>query len=594
MRAACVAACLFAVVMCHAAAWAQEIRLDRLTASEGLSSNSVYTVFQDVEGVLWLGTLDGLNRYDGYAITVFKHDKLRKGSIANNRITRIYQDRQRQLWLYDEYTSILVKYTPASEEFETYYLATIAGGELEMLDSLYEDANGNLRLDSWLGWKLQYNPKKKTFDVLQGKDAQPRADRINRRSWPGILEPFDAYLSEVKSPFNVANIGVRDILKDSQGRYWIATSYDGLYTAVLSDGQLAFTRHLQHPLPGTRVNSTEILGLFEDESQVVWACTRNDGVYRYSPHKYKFRSIESVGLKSRTFVLGTVRAIAEDTRRNLWVGTNERGLLRIDSSRTSGELYMPSAGNPDAIGHHFIRSIYIDRDQNLWVGHYRGFSKYNYSRNTFTAYMPPVNFGEDVRVYDFKEDAHHTLWMAGWDAILSFNRSTNKIEYISSRHETEKNLQTENLRELEMDTQGELWIAAGEKGMSVYDKRTQTFTTNRYDPTLTNGLPTNNIFDVLRDKNGNIWIATADGLCRFDPSASTCETFTSNDGLPTNLIFGITEDNGGYLWLTTTKGLSRFDPGSKAFRNYDVSDGLPSNEFSENAFYRSHDGTLFM
>jgi ligand-binding sensor domain-containing protein len=572
---------------------AQQIRFDHLTIADGLSSNSVYTIFQDSNGILWLGTLDGLHRYNGYSISVFKHDHREKGSIANNRITRIYEDRNYQLWLYDEYTSIIVRYTPAKQEFKTYYLAAIAGGDLEVLDSIYENKKGELFIRSTLGWELAYNESQDNFEVIE-KGHGNRAKKFKLDQWAEVLSAFDKYLTRTSSTFNVDSLLIRKIHKDFHGRYWIATTYDGLYSAEIIGGSFQFIRHLQHPDKNKRINAAEIYDVYEDHAHVVWIGTKTDGLYRYSFYKYKFENIEEVQLETGPFHIGTVRAITRDSLKNLWIGTNDRGLLKIDTSGINAKLYVPQNGNPSSIPHRFIRSLWIENNKNLWVGHYSGFSRYLYERDQFQVYIPKVKHQEDVRVYDFKKDARDVIWMAAWDAIIQFDQKSGNMSYFSVTENAGKNLLNENIRELEMDDTHLLWIAAGEKGISLYNKSTNVFNTSHYDAGIPNGLPSNNIFDVFKDSRKNLWLATADGLCKFNPTLINCETFTTHDGLPTNFIYGIMEDRKGFLWITTTKGLSRLDPANKKVRNYDVSDGLQSNEFTENAFYHHQDGVMYV
>jgi ligand-binding sensor domain-containing protein len=289
----------------------QQIRFDHLTIADGLSSNSVYTIFQDSNGILWLGTLDGLHRYDGYSIRVFKHDHREKGSITNNRITRIYEDQDYQLWLYDEYTSIIVRYTPAKAEFKTYYLAKVAGGDLEVLDSIYENKRGELMISSTLGWKLKYNESNDQFEVLE-KAHGNRAKKYNLGPWTDVLSAFEEHLTRTNSTFNINSLLIRKILKDAHGRYWIATTYDGLYSAEIKNGSFQFVRHLRHPDKHKRINAAEIYDVYEDHSHVVWIGTKTDGLYRYSFYKYKFENIEEVQLQNGPFHIGTVRAIIQD------------------------------------------------------------------------------------------------------------------------------------------------------------------------------------------------------------------------------------------------------------------------------------------
>lgn len=564
-----------------------------MSIAEGLSSNSVYTIFQDSHGALWFGTLDGLDRYDGYAINVFKHDKLKKRSLSNNRITQMYEDRNHQLWLYDEFTSTMIRYNPDKDEFRPYYLDKVVGANVRDLDSIYEKKDGTLYLHSIEGYNLHYNENEDAFEAGV-RDPVGDQNWLNKNSWATLLAAFDEFLQNTKSPFTVRSILIRKIVKDSEGRYWIPTKYDGLYSAIEDAEGFVFTSHLHTTDKFKYIGSEEIYDVFEDRSNVVWIGTKNAGLYRYTRYKYKFGQIGDVEVGNNVLPIGTVRAITQDANKNIWIGTNDQGLIRIEQSGKKGKLYKPDPNQSNSVGHRYIRSLWVDDNQTLWVGHYQGFSRYQPDTDDFIRYYPKnKNSNEEIRIYDFKKGKGNTLWLAGWDVILHADIEKNEYEFISRTESKSLGFKSENIRDLELDDERYLWMAVGERGMSLYHNEVSQFTTLQYSPSDTLGLPSDNIFDIFKDSKGNIWLATADGLCHFDPTTEHCETYTTNEGLPSNLVYGILEDNRGKLWFSTTKGIGEFDRAQKKFRNYDVSDGLQSNEFTENAFYQNNEGVIF-
>jgi ligand-binding sensor domain-containing protein len=570
---------------------AQQIHFDQMSIAEGLSSNSVYTIFQDSYGQIWFGTLDGLDRYDGYRVDVFKHDKLKRRSISNNRVTHIYEDAKHQLWLYDEFTGSMIRYVAGKEEFTTYYLDKVAGGELKAIDSVYEQQDGSVWIRSMTGFILRYNAGEDKFEYVEKKTNLP--GWYEKKGWEKVTSEFDQHLQEVKSAFTAKTVEIRKIITDSENRYWIATKYDGVYSAKLQNGVFEFTSHLHTTEKIKKISTEEIFDIYEDRSNVIWIGTKNNGLYRHTQYKYKFDHIEEIEAEKQTVSLGTVRAIAQDANNNIWIGTIDQGLIRIDPTGKTGKLYKPDPLSSTSVGHRFIRSLWIDEDEQLWIGHYHGFSRYRQSSDNFIQFFPRIHSGEEVRVFDFKKGKNNDIWMAAWDLVLRFDQRTEKYDFISRGKAIRNGFESENIRDIELDNSGDLWIAAGEKGMSIYNKTKKQFSTLVYNADVASGLPSSNLFDVFNDSHRNTWLATADGLCHFDFQKTSCETFTVNEGLPSNLVYGILEDKAGNLWLSTTKGLSKFNPKDRTFRNYDVNDGLQSNEFTENAFYQNDEGTMF-
>lgn len=568
--------------------FAQQFRFDQLSIANGLTSNTVYTTYQDSFGRMWFGTLDGLNRYDGYTIHTYRHNQADSTSIPHNRITTIYEDHTKQLWLYDEYTSTVIRHDLNEHRFEAYYLDKVAPGPLEV-SSIFEDEKKQLRIHSRNGYSLLYNPAKNRFELETLTVEYSLQNSLSEHS--SLLLSLNEFLAKTGSPFNKETIGIHKIIRDKQNRYWLATHFDGLYTATESNGKFIFKSHLHSSNRLERIRSEEIYDIFEDRSNVIWIGTRNVGVYRYAWDKYKFNLILSTQTKEGLQELAAVRAIVQDKDKNIWVGTNDQGLIKIDSTLATGTRYWPDKKNTGSLAHRFIRSLWIDTAQQVWVGQYTSASVYQPKQNGFKNYYPPPQHGESIRIYDFKPDGKKGIWMAAWDHILHFDLHAQRFSFLQ-RSSTHPDFTEQNIRDIELSEDGQLWIAVGERGVNIRNGN-GLFTSVHYSPSKQNGLPSDNIFDVFRDSKNRIWLATADGLCQFDPTAFSCKTVTVNDGLPANMIYGILEDKAGNLWLSSTRGLSKFNPASGTIRNFDVDDGLQSNEFTENAFYQNQKGTMF-
>jgi len=572
-----------------ALSWAQQMRFDQIGIAEGLSSNTVYAIQQDSYGKLWIGTLDGLDQYDGYRTIVYRHDYSKAGSLPDNRITVIFEDHLHRLWLYDEFKSIIIRYDYAKNSFRTYYLDKLAPGMLE-ISRIFEDAEQALHIHSMNGYLLTYHEDQDAFILENASLPFVSEERLSVHA--NLISEFDDYLRESGSNFTSATLGIRRIIYDHQGRYWIATRYDGLYTAVFGQNGFSFVSHWHNKDKFQLVNSEEINDVFEDRSQVIWIATRNRGLYRYSPHKYKFNVIRSVESDHGPLELSVVRAIAQDKNKNIWVGTNDKGLIRIDSTFQYGKQYLPEPNSQNSLAQRHIRSLWIDPNQQLWIGQYAGISQYQRAGDNFKTYYPTPGPGGGVRVYDFKFDKDHGLWIAGWDAVLHFDTLTKTFSYLS-KETAGQDFEIDNIRDLELLPDGRLWIVAGEKGLSISTRQDGKFQTLHYAQGVKDGLPSNNIFDIYNDSRKRIWLATADGLCQFDPRQLTCRVISGKNGFPSSLMYGILEDRVGNLWISSTRGLIRYAPASGIFKTYDVDDGLQSNEFAENAFCMNEEGVMF-
>ena len=575
-------------------ATAQPFRFDRLTLADGLSNNTVFCVHQDKQGFLWFGTFEGLNRYDGYEIKVYKHDWLQPHSLSRNKVTRIFEDKNQDLWVCDADEPILHRFERKTEKFKAYSIyvqpALQEGNEIE---SIADDEAGNVLVGTRKKGCFRYDPTHDCFIHVQNP-VQVRQPFLVKSNHEALLEALDDFLKKRKSEFTSSSIGLKKIIIDTDGNYWVATKYDGLYSARQEQDGFHFTAHLHEKNGFSQVNSEEIHDLFEDRSHVVWIASKYGGVYRYSKDHYKFQHLEKMLVNGNQVLIGTVRAITEDKNKNLWIGTNNEGLFCLNRLTQKAVLYKCNPLDNRTVGHRLIRSLFTDSAGTVWVGHYNGFSRFNLLTQDFKRFLckpfQPNGLPEGIRVYDFKQGKNATLWLAGWDMVLHFDPLTAHFQTFVPQNVYASG----NVRELLLDDSGQLQWCIGEKGLGFFDTHLNQIHTKPDAGFLADKLPSNNLFHIFCDSKNRIWIGTAEGLVLFNRTGTAFTTFSSKDGLPGTSVLGILEDAKGCLWLTTTKGLSQFDPEKKIFTNYDERDGLQSNEFTENAFFQTRFGEMIV
>ncbi|MBC8111801.1 MAG: histidine kinase [Verrucomicrobia bacterium] len=572
---------------------AQKIRFDHIGITEGLSNNTVYQIFQDYKGFLWFGTLDGLSRYDGYEIRVFRHSHLNTNTLSGNRVTGIYEDKRRDLWLFDEFSSHLSRFNPQTEKFYTYYLDKLVSGSVSNMTSVYEDEVGNMWAKTHQGQFFKYHPSTDTFIYSPNTVSKSMVALTDKPELKALTEAFDDFLKKNKRNFDSQSVGIKKIVIDKAEKFWIATRYDGLYSAERTDAGFTFISHLHQENDFSQVPVEEINDILEDKSGVIWIGTKNRGLYQYARDKYKFDHIAQVQTTTGKYNLGAVRAITEDKQGKLWIGTNDEGLWCLDRKTGWAVQYQAKAEQKNTLGHRFVRSLWTDPKGIIWVGHYGGFSRYNANTDDFTRIIyNSAKLPEDTRIYDFDKSTDETLWLAGWGVLLQYNLRRDTFRAVVPNTDPSLGLTNDRLREILVDPTGKIQFIASEKGISRFDTVLKRFVSYKFNPNDPQSLPSNNVFHVFQDSKKRIWIGTADGLAEYNLHTNQFTTFATNEGLPGALVFGILEDEKGYLWLSTTNGLAKFDSIHKKFRNYDVWDGLQSNEFLENGFFKTNTGEM--
>jgi len=249
-----------------------------------------------------------------------------------------------------------------------------------------------------------------------------------------------------------------------------------------------------------------------------------------------------------------VRCVYEDRSHILWIGTHGGGLNRLDPETGRITRYLTDPNDSESINNNALRTIFEDRDGMLWIGTYG----------------------------------------SGLDCL---DRETGVFSHYTSALQDPASLSNDIIRVIfeDEDETGELlWIGTEGGGLNRFDRSSGTFRCYRNIPADPTSLSEDHVFSIHETSDGMLWIGTfAGGLNRFDRRNEVFTSYTTKNGLPSNAVYGILEDDQGNLWLSTNNGLSRFNPRTESFTNYDARDGLQSNEFNGGAYYRSRSGEMF-
>ncbi|MCI0511840.1 hypothetical protein L0128_01340, partial [candidate division KSB1 bacterium] len=611
--------------------YAQEnaLRFKRLTIDDGLSQSLVYTILQDDQGFMWFGTKDGLNRYDGYHFTIFRHNAYDSTSISGQEVKVLHIDQRRNLWVG---TTGLNRFDPRTETFHHYLHDPARANSLShnTVNAIIEDSTGAL----WIG-------------TAQG---------LNRFT-PDGPGGFTRYLHNPDDPRSLSHNQISSLSIDCQGTLWIGTSM-GL-NAWPRNASAGF---LRYQLPGETITC-----LFNDHHGTTWVGTpagllRVDYQLDGTPTFKLFPLISELILQPWQ---GSIMAISERPDGKFWVGT-QVGLTLFDPANGAFQFIRYNPMDPQSISYDGVISIFQDRSGIFWFGtpgkginklvpvtkpfHYyggilsqlaerSGFSVsailedrsgmiwvsannrlYQLDRATdqwrrFSQVTQPVGqVIEDPQGWlwfstgrgFFKYDPHtqkialspSALPISGYLRVVSENGVRNRLASIPGleRHADALNAAGINLYKVLADTSQIVWLAT-DAGLMRFNRMDSSRITLQNDPHNPASLSNDVVYSMLPDPRTPaqfLWVGTAGGgLNCLDKTKLTFTHFTEKDGLPNNVIYGILPDRHGCLWLSTNRGLSRFDPQTKSFRNFDVQDGLQSNEFNRNAYFLSARGEMF-
>jgi diguanylate cyclase (GGDEF)-like protein len=516
----------------HAVAAPLPMYFDRLDRDSGLSQLAVNTVAQDATGFLWVGTEDGLDRYDGYAFHHADHEDESTAHLTSHFVSQIQRDAQGALWLATDGGGVLRR-DPQTGEFAS--LASLVRGALDggldRVRTLRFARSGYL----WIG----------TRDAGLAR-LDPATGRLVR------------FRHESNDPASLASDATFALLEDQRGTLWIATD-NGL--DALDKGA---TRFRHQPLPVAR--PALVRALLEDRSGSLWVGT-TAGLIRLRGENHAPTLFVHDADDPRSLPSNAVNALLEDGAGRLWVGT-AAGLALFDYGRALFDVYHSVPVDPRSLPDDHVVSLFEDRSGLLWIGtKFGGLAKWN--PRTWSFGHRPANVEDgfaDRNIMAFTEDGTGRTWVATFDGGITI------IDPQSSRATTLRRgagaLSDDRVMTLLTDHEGIVWAGTMSGGLNRIVPQTLAVTAYRNDPADQKSLPVPGVMSLFEDSTQRLWIGTyGGGLAQFDRATRTFRRYSANPADDTKLSSGrvtaLVEDTLGTLWIGTDGGgLNALDPAS--------------------------------
>jgi signal transduction histidine kinase/DNA-binding response OmpR family regulator/streptogramin lyase len=579
------------------------LRFQHLSTEEGLSQSSILCIFQDSRGFMWFGTRDGLNRYDGYHFTIYRHDPEDPASLIHNEVLAIYEDKAGDLWVGT--AGGLDHFDRETEKF-THYQADASNPDSlshDYVRALAGDLMGRIWVGTGGGGLNWFDPENRQFTTLRdpamasdnGNHNQVRAlyTGLDGTLWIGTnggldrLDPETGTLTHYHHDPDDANSLVHDqvrtIRQDLDGALWIGTN-GGLDRLDLSTGQ--FTHYRHDPNDPTSPSHDEVGALYVDRSGTLWIGT-GDGLDRYDSEAERFLRYQHNPTDPTSLSDNFILALYEDRSNVLWVGTSGGGLNKLDRKTAQFAHYKSASGHPGSLSHDDVWAIVEDPSGSLWVGTWGGgLNRLAPGSDQFVQYRndpdEPASLGDDD-VLALHWDRDGSLWIGTWGGGLDrFNPDTGEFIHYRSDTDDPHSLSSDRVRAIYQDGQGVLWVGTNGGGLNRLDPGADQFVQYRSDPDDRHSLSNDWIFAIYEDAEGTLWIGTGNGgLDRFDAETEEFAHYRNDpgalDSLSNDTVWSIYEDSAGVLWIGTGGGLNRFDRVKGTFTSYRERDGLPND-----------------
>lgn len=585
------------------------ISFNHLTIQDGLSQSMVTCIFQDSKGFMWFGTQDGLNRFDGYNIKVFKNNPLEPNSLSENFIYAIYGDEKGQLYI-ETQSGTFQKYVARTESF---IVLSKDNFDLTTLRSSHFNAVLEEKKYRWLGGQaheiglILINKESGDTTHFRHNPTDPSSlssDRVYSifrdragNLWVGTfngLDKFDErtgkfthFRNDPNDPTTVSDNYVWTIYEDSRGYLWIGTYRGGLNR--FDPEKETFIHYVNVENDPTSLSDDCVYSIYEDRGGVIWVGTLAGGINYFHPSSNVFEhyvNLPGVNSLSNNSIL----SICADNNGYYWIGTSTNGLDKFDYKSGKFKNFSNKPSNSNSVISNSIQTLLAGESGIIWIGTFSsGLDAYNPRTGIFKHYQNnPVNSNSlsDNRVYALAEDIDGIIWIGTYAGGLNrLNPKTGDISRYKSIEGDSLTISSDRVWSMAFDQDGKLWLGTFGGGINVFDPKSYSVTKVFInDPNDSTSLADNNIIRVFKDGKGNMWIGSTKGLSKYDIKAGNFINYREKNGLSNDVVFGILEDNKGNLWISTNNGLSEFNPKTETFINYYYQDGLQGNEFNQNAF----------
>ncbi len=633
----------------------RDLNFDHLSLQDGLSQSVVMAVAQDAQGFMWMGTQDGLNRFDGYEFKIFKNRRNDSTSLSGNLVNALLVDGQGVLWV-GSYGG-LDRYDPDTEGFTRYQHDPQNPASLSdnAVTALAADAAGVL----WVGTVAGLNRFDPATGQFQRYLANPDddggslfADYIGEifvaqdgMIWIGTgaglerLDPvngrFTHFLPDPDQPDSLSGAPVTGITEDENGALWVGTS-QGLNR--LEPGTDRFVRYHHDPQDSASLSNDLVTAVFYNRQGELWIGTSQGGANRYEPQTDSFIRYRHADNNPASLANDNVITFFEDATGIMWVGTFGSGVDRYDRLKAKFLTVRYDPDHPQGLNDPFVWSILQDSRGTLWIGTYAGgLNRADPGSAGFAKYVnnpadpDSISSNQVWRVY---EDRQGNLWVgtgAGLDlldrgngrfthfdsnglavftiyesrqgdfwlspiggGLIRFDRTsgTALATYVNDPADPQS-ISANFVTALSEAANGDLWLGTFADGLNRFDPESGRFSTFQHDPNDSASLPSNTILALHHDTQGRLWVGTSGGLALYEAGNGRFLTYGEAEGLPNETIYAILEDDQGHLWLSTGRGLSRFDPAQETCENFDLDDGLQSMEFNQAAAFRGAHGEMY-
>lgn len=586
------------IFLSSAAAVERKFYFENLTTEQGLAQNSINAIFQDRTGFLWIGTQDGLHKYDGYKFSLFQHNADDPNSLPDSFITAIAEDTEGYLWIGSNYHYVS-RLNPTTGEIKRYVSGPQRHAvQYDQVGALFFDPKNGVWVGSAGGIELLdpasgqhreiYRLHPESGQDVRVRDFSKGQDGILYAATGQGLLRVDTQRIEVSAITNSELAGTLSVLVAHNGTVYAGT-HNGLFR-VNKEGTRSEQVWPALDSPATTL-SLDIIDLAEDARGRLWLASRGEGLISVDPTTGHSEWLRHDSTLPGTLPENSLVTAIMDRSGLLWLGTQSRGLANTNPNG-AGFRYLidTTQGRNPGTGNN-IRAIYKDEVGHLWLSAEQdGLKRYDPATDRFDYFTEVIEKAlglkspaTDLRIFVIQGAGNNKLWVTTNQGALVMDIQERKARVLPVDPIRQDALPEKSIRSLLKASDESLWFGTWSSGLVHWRPKDNRWDYFRHQDDDPKSLSHNRVLSLVEDRSGRIWVGTLNGLNLYDPTSDRWRTFQTDPddphSLSGNLIRTIYQSTDETIWIGTHSGLNRLDILSNtgaSFERYLSRQGLPN------------------
>lgn len=589
-----------------------QLKFKNYGAEQGLAVTTAFSLVQDDNGFLWIATIDGLLRFDGYKFVAYKNNYNDSTSISDNTVSYLSKGKENRIWM-GTYSGGLNALNANTGRFRRYQNNPTDKNSLSSnrVWSVLEDDNGIV----WAGTDNGLN----RIDTKTNKVTRYQHDESDKNSlcdnvilnlykdkkgvlWIGTtnglcrapldinqyVREFVVYKNNGSDIYSIGSNIVMSFLQTRDGSMFVGTS-NGISKYLEDQNKFETTRFAFQPdSVSSRVYSylnsygeNAIRAIYEDKTGHLWITT-DKGLKILNPVTWTYVDYLSEQGNKQAISSDLLSGVLEDKAHNLWIGSLAGGLNKVDLKPQKFTLCQTQFGNPAKLSRSNVRAIFVDSKNTLWIGTFEGGVNMLREDEQYFEVFKPKQMGKE-NIWAIFEDSKKNMWFGTSNGLYFYNSQSDELKHFKNDKKNSESISNDIVRCIFEDSKGVIWIGT-EMGLNRYDEGSRSFQRFLHDPKNKNSL-TNNTVWTVKESDGAIWIGTDNGLNKLTLDGngnplvfkSYLPEKDNKSSLSNRSVRSLWKDNNGYLWIGTSNGLNKFDIQRERFTRFNEEDGMANS-----------------